>query len=297
VSETSDIRRWARAHNISVPDKGPIRDEVREMWARRHDDDGQAAELAADETGALPGDEDSSSWEGEPFIVTMPNGAHTGAAAPAAEALRAPQSAPPAGAGQSPARPAERKPVPPPREGRGLFRRKARAASPRPVRRRVSIENIVSGGWGLAAVAFLRKPEMVPVGRVLQMQAPVAGIIVEDAAKGTVVDRILQPFARAGESGEKALALAGPPLLVFVMTSQPQLYPMLRPVLKAAMLSWLEISEPAMKKAQKRAERLAEQYGEVDLDAMIDAIWAPADGAAAPSEDEEAAIRRAKGST
>ena len=160
----------------------------------------------------------------------------------------------------------------------------------------MSIENIVSGGWGLAALALMRSPDSVPVGRVLQMQAPVAGILVEDVAKGTIVDKILQPFARTGEDGERALALAGPPLLVAIMTRQPELYPVLRPVLKVAMMSWLEVAEPAMKKAQKRAEKLTEQYGDIDLDAMLDAIWEPVPAAGPLSEAEEAAIRRAKGS-
>src|SRR5262249_21333549 len=107
----------------------------------------------------------------------------------------------------APAEP-ERKPVAPPRKRRGLLSRQPQDGKP-PAKRipRVSVANLISSGWGLAAMALVRNPNAVPIGRVLQMQAPVAGVIVDDMVKGTPVDRLLQPLARAGERGEKAVAL------------------------------------------------------------------------------------------
>jgi hypothetical protein len=145
-----------------------------------------------------------------------------------------------------------------------------------PGHRRVSLENLITTAWGLAG-KFL-PVSATPVARVLEMQAPVAGIVVDEMARGTAADAILQPFARAGEKGEKAMALIGPPLLVGAVCSNPKLYPVVRPMLKTSIMLWMEVSEPAMKKAQQRAKRFEEKFGGADVDAMIDALFAPPEG-------------------
>lgn len=127
------------------------------------------------------------------------------------------------------------------------------------------------------------------------MQAPVAGVIVDDMCKGTVVDRVLQPLARGSEKAEKGFALIGPPILVAMISSRPELYPVLSGPLKVAMLSWVEIAGPAMEKAQRKAEQMAERVGGVDVDGMIAALFADLPIAEAPSPAEEAAIKRARG--
>lgn len=159
-----------------------------------------------------------------------------------------------------------------------------------PAPRRVSIENVVSYAWGMGAYAMAQNPALLPVARVLDMQAPVAGIVVNDVARGTVIDKALQPLARAGEKGEKSMGLLGPPLLVGAITLRPDLYPVLRPVLKLSIMSWMEISEPAMKKAKARADKFQEKFGDVDVDGMIDALFAPPpDGMYRQPEPEPAA--------
>jgi len=80
---------------------------------------------------------------------------------------------------------------------------------------RKPVEGLISRGWGLAA--RLARP-MPPVSRILQIQAPVAGILLEDAVKGTIVDTVLQPLARWEEKGKVFGALAGPPALVGMIT-------------------------------------------------------------------------------
>jgi len=174
-------------------------------------------------------------------------------------------------------------------------KRERKAKAPVPGQRRVSIESIVSGVWGFGALMLSKEPRALPVARCLDMQAPVAGIVVNDVAKGTVLDRVLQPLARAGEKGGKAAGLIGPPLLVAAITYNPSLYPVIKPALRMSMMQWLEVSAPAMKKAQDRAARFAEKFGDVDIDGMIDALFAPPDfGPEQPSEDEESAIKRAR---
>jgi len=150
-------------------------------------------------------------------------------------------------------------------------------------------------------MALAQSPRALPMARVLDMQAPVAGIVVEDIAKHTIVDRILQPLARGGEQAEKAVGLLGPPIIVGLMTARPELYPVLRGPLKLSMMTWMEISGPAMEKAERRAAEWSEKFGAVDLDAMIDGLFAdipPPPGtqwADAVSEQEEENIRKARG--
>jgi len=131
---------------------------------------------------------------------------------------------------------------------------------------------------------------------MLAMQAPVAGVVVDEICAGTIVDRVLQPLARGGEKAEKAFALLGPPLIVGMISARPELFQPLSGPLKIALLSWSEISEPAARKAEAKAAAMAERMGGVDVDAMIAALFADVPMSAdAPSEAEEAAIRRARG--
>ena len=254
MSDPQDIREWAKSNGIDLAERGRLPKSVVEQYEAR--DDGP------------PDDDGPDAVDGEPMVITADPEPAAVEAAPV---------------------PAERRPQPAPRQ-RGLFTRKPRTS--KPAAKRVSIENIVSSGWGLAAMALMRSPGAVPVGRVMQMQAPVAGTIGEDLLRGTVVDRVLQPLARGGKKAELGMALAGPPLLVGIMTAKPELFPVLRPMLKMSMMSWMEISAPAVEKAQRKAERWAEKFGDVDLDGMIDSLW---QDVPVPSEAEEEAIRRARG--
>jgi hypothetical protein len=247
MSETQDIRVWARNNGLDIAPKGKIPVAIREKWDTR--------EVAPQEDfgdAVSPGE-------------TAPPATTDGEQAPAV--------------------------------GRKTWwGGRAVPREPRAEKRRVSIEDVVSMGWGFAAMAIARNPVNLPMARVLDMQAPVAGVIVNDLAKGTVLDKVLQPLARANVNGEKMMGLLGPPMIVGAITMKPELYPVLRPALKMSIISWMTISEPAMKRAEKKAVQFAEKFGGVDIDGMIDALFAPPPGyEPAPSEDEEAAIRRARG--
>lgn len=161
---------------------------------------------------------------------------------------------------------------------------------------RVSLESLASWAWGLGGMALQQAPKSTPVGRMLAIQAPVAGVIVDDLARGTIVDRVLQPLARGSEKAEKGFALLGPPVLVAMISNKPELYPALVGPLKVAMLSWVELAGPAMEKAERKAAALAEKVGDgANIDAMIAALFADIPIAEMPSPDEEAAVRRARG--
>lgn len=234
-AENADIRNWAAAQGIDLKAKGPIPPKVRDQWANR---DGVVASKL------------DSPAEHDDFTVPEP------------PPVRAPDVRQP------------------------FWRRwsdpKAEPARARP---RVSIENIVAQAWGIGAL-MMNHPQVdqkgnitgmgtVPLARVLDAQAPVAGIVVNDIARGTAIDAVLQPLARAGAKGEKLFGLIGPPLIVGAICNKPELYPVLRQPLKFSLISWITISEPAMRKAEKRAKDFAEKFGEIDIDGMIDALFAP----------------------
>jgi hypothetical protein len=245
LSDTMDVRIWARENGYEIAPKGPIPAVVRDAWSAR--------------------EAEAADWS----EVTD-----------AAE------------------RPADQPDVQPKRGPWWKKPRQAQEAKPRPARRRNSVEQLVGLAWEFGAFALAQNPQMIPMARCVNMQAPVAGIVIDDLVKGTVVDKVLQPLARASEKGEKLFGLVGPPLIVGAITAKPEMYPVLRPALKMSLMQWMYISEPAMKKAEKRSKDWEERFGGVDLDGMIDALFAPPEGYVppdGPSEDEEAAIRRAQG--
>lgn len=153
----------------------------------------------------------------------------------------------------------------------------ARPKTPKP---RKPVENLIATAWRIGAQ--LAAPINIPVARTLDMQAPVAGMILEDVVKDTMIDKILQPLARIEGGGETAFALVGPPLLVATITSRPQMAPMLIPVLRQALYSWMELAGPHIKKVQERERKFKEEYGQ-DIDNMIAYLLGTFDAADSPN--------------
>jgi hypothetical protein len=132
---------------------------------------------------------------------------------------------------------------------------------------RVPVDHLISRVWeGMARVAGTAS---MPVSRCLQVQSPVAGMILEDVISGTVVDRALQPLARAEEKAEKVIALLGPPLLVAAIESTAALPPeqaamrqaILIPLLKESLRVWLEVAGPKVEEAARREADYQNNFG------------------------------------
>lgn len=155
-------------------------------------------------------------------------------------------------------------------------------------RRRASLETLGTLGYSVAA-HLARTNGMVPLSRVLEFQAPVAGVVVDTALKGSIVDKLLQPVARAGERGEALAAMVGVPLLVGAITANPRRAPMLVPVLRVALIHWATVAAPAMKTLEQRQKRLQDALGDFDPDELIAAIFAPEDESGAPDSHPHAA--------
>ena len=270
----ADIRRWARGAGIDLASGGRIPKRVRALYDDRERyygaDDGP-------EDGPAPVAEvvdqgDDVDQDGLP-------------GADLAETVRPTPS------------PGPRAVVPtPPVPARGRFwgRRGASATatatvpgSPEPPRRkRLSLEKLATGAWETLATAMQRTPAMVPTGRMMALQAPLVGGIVEEQLKGTIADQLLQPLARAGAKGEALFSLFGPPAIVAALTLRPEAQPVLLPLLRVAIEGWADIAGPQMTKLKAKAERRAKTLDGLSVDDIINALFTPLEYPPQPGETE-----------
>lgn len=180
---------------------------------------------------------------------------------------------------------------------------RARKASPRKAtgrtaakKPRVSVDRLVSGIW--SGLSRLTANVNLPVARVLNAQAPVAGMLLEDVIKNTVVDRALQPFARASQGGELAFALIAPPLLVGALTSErgqtPEGQAVLMPLLQASLKSWIDVAGPKLEEHTEREREFKEKYG-ATIDALIAGFFAPVNGEPFQPEPQPTTVNNGAG--
>jgi hypothetical protein len=267
-----DIRRWAAGAGIDLASGGRIPAQVRKLYEERDTYYTPPAE------GVAEGDRDQGATP-EP----------AGDGEPVDGAMVAVRPTPPAG-------PAVVVPTPPaPAPGRrGLWRgRRAPAASAAgdepPRRRRMSLEKLATGAWEAIGTAMTRTDAMLPTGRMMALQAPLVGGIVEDQLKGSLADQLLQPLARASAKGEALFSLLGPPAIVATLTVRPEAARVLMPLLRVALEGWADIAGPQMVKLKAKAERRARTLEGMSVDEIIAALFAPPPGAGAESEGQRAA--------
>lgn len=125
---------------------------------------------------------------------------------------------------------------------------------------RISTARLISRVW--SATGRIVAPVSGSVSRTLQLQAPVAGLILDDTVKDTFVDPALQIAARAQERGEKIFGLAGPPLIVAAIEQaqgleEPQRslrLAVLVPMLEEALTIWVKIAGDKMATAAAEVE-------------------------------------------
>lgn len=90
------------------------------------------------------------------------------------------------------------------------------------MRGRVPLDADISDVWAFAGRRLENTPHY-PTGRMLQYQAPAAGVILDKAVKGTLPDRLLfQPLARNRDKYEDTAFLLAGPFLTFSITSTMQ---------------------------------------------------------------------------
>lgn len=261
---TAEVRAWAeRRHLLEPGGRGRI---AAEIWSAFADEQSAAA--------AAAGAEDPPAVAPESHAV----------------GVKELPAEPPPPAGRAEERPEQpRKPL---RERLRIVRpeQPEEPGKPRPPRhKRVSLETIGGLAWvGISRAVAFAGDTYFPVVKMMSFQAPVAGAIFEDGARGTIIDRILQPAARLAESGGSVGALVGAPMLTAVVCKRPELYPQVRPLLTAAMREWVIVAGPKLREMRRREEKFAEEmstftaeYG-VTIEELLDEVFAAPPPAGGP---------------
>ena len=137
---------------------------------------------------------------------------------------------------------------------------------------RVSVEKLISGAWSFMSQAV--QSFHPPVSRVLEMQAPVAGMILEDVVRNSIADRLLQPLARGMNGGEVAFALMGPPLLIAALSARPDKQAILVPMLRQSLRSWIDLAGDKLEQIQRQDNEFQDKYGK-RIDEMIEYFLEP----------------------
>jgi|SRR5215472_725481 len=237
--DDAEARRILTEHGEQVTRRGKLSDEARLRAQHLADQDAGGDEYA---DGTSPGD-----FGDDPAPLTSPE-------------LK-PEPEP-----ERPANLEERRPQPVKRTRRQRkpLRERLAGDGKRPKRKhpRMPVDQLISSAW--AALGGLAGQVDPPVGRCLVLQAPVAGLILEDVVRGTAADRILQPIARAEERAEKVLALVGPPAIVAALEASQALperqraarEAVLLPLLHRSLVLWVRI---AGDQADKMVERQQEE--------------------------------------
>jgi hypothetical protein len=257
----ADIRAWARNNGWQIGDRGQLPKAIREAYSAAHGASNGAAPPEPPPPDYDPGMTDAD------FTVSEPG-------PPPADDLE------------------EKKPRTIKTQSKGWrFGKKPKTPGRR--KPRVPVDDLISTIWrGLAGMA---RP-LPPTSRMLKIQAPVAGVLLEDVVKDTVVDRVLQPIARSTQGAEALAVLVGPPVLVTAMTLNPEAAPFLMPPLRELMLRMVKVAGPKMSEALKQEREFEDAYGGT-VDQLIASLFADMpdqENPAAAAEAEEENVRAAQ---
>jgi hypothetical protein len=155
--------------------------------------------------------------------------------------------------------------------------------------------------------------------KLLQAQAPFAGLALEDALAGTVVDRALQPIARAEDKAKAVGGLMFPPMALmltlatapvpeYIEGTDPPQYQFPEPstqhkaalmTLRWSLMLWSEAGAARLEEYRARADANAERGQQADafmawILGYEDQAPAADDPVAAAVSAEDEAVRRAQ---
>jgi hypothetical protein len=279
MATATEVRAWAVPEGIATS-RGKLRAEVIAQWDRDHPDDLYEANPPRDGfTGNAP------DYPADDFDAMFPDvGEGDGLGDTGETPPKRPRSTKPAAKGF-----------------RNPFAKKA-AAKGKKSPPRVSTADLVGAVWRGAA----KMVPLPPLSRTLRMQSRVAGPIMDDVIRGTIVDPLLQPLARLAGQGKAVQALVGPPAFVtaiMVHTGQaaangqepnPFIMAMAMEGLRSSLMAWMEISGPKFAEVAAEEAEMEAKHG-MNVDAMIALIFSEPPTTEADAEAEEAAILRAQG--
>lgn len=154
------------------------------------------------------------------------------------------------------------------------------AAKTRKAKPRVSVADLITGGWWLLSKAC--EPVSSPMANMLKLEAPVAGMLLDDIVKGSLIDKALQPLARTEESGKVFAALGLPPILAMLIDKNPGMADNLLPILRKSLQWHVELAGPKVQEMLIREMEFEATYGAA-VDEMILKVFNVEENADAPA--------------
>ena len=169
-----------------------------------------------------------------------------------------------------------------------------RPTTPKP--RRVSTQDF--WGDGVEGVASLvMRTGYVPMGRAMVWSSPVAGEIIEDATKGTLVDKVVQPVVRNAEKWQDLFDLIGFWAAIGMAQTQPEKAPMALMFARKRLVNLLPKIAANMAKQRKKERAAAEaiqtllpeleglELGDDPIQGLIEMLFAAPDQQAPPQPE------------
>jgi hypothetical protein len=273
MAETTDVREWLREHpdrlpeGREVPMKGRIPKELQAVYDAEHGSNGVTADEADYDQGVTDAD----------FVqADEPPDLETGAAEVAPRKIRAARKEQARslreriwGGGTKGKRPAKKHP-------------------------RVSLKGFAEDVFLDLAWTFQGLP---PMEKILYLEAPLAGQVVEDTCKGTVADTILQPVARIDRQFKALEALTAPAWVAAIMVkgekeASGDYTPATKLMfggLRHALLSLSRVADVDFEQLKAKSEELKGKSDEID--GMIAWLFEMP----APSPEQAAAMAAANG--
>lgn len=156
-------------------------------------------------------------------------------------------------------------------------------ATPKP--RRVSTQDfwgdLIEAGSGMVA-----RTGYVPMSRAMAMTSPVGGEIIEDATKGTVIDKAVQPLVRNAEKWQDLADYLGFIAAIGVAQAQPEKAPMALTFARKRLVNLLPKIAANVVKQRQKERKAAEaiqtllpefeelQLGDDPVTGLIDMLFA-----------------------
>lgn len=275
MTSTTDVREWARQQGHQVGDRGSLPRALVEEYEAAHRSAGPV----------VPGEVVASDYADERDYPDVTGDADVTTAADVSDSSQ-PRQEKPRDSGERPPRKVQ---APRRRQRRGgswwrkLFGGgggKKRSSGPR-----VGLGDFAEETW--VDLAWLAEP-LPPLSKILQVQAPYAGVVFDEYVNGTPIDEVLQPLARYSGVYRALNGLIGPPVFVLAIcatgryledrsgrivadpqTGRPVPDPRTRMLFQALRYSLLQMAKVSDVSADEIAERTEGMAGRI---AVIDKI-------------------------
>ena len=261
MASDAEIRAWARGQGIEVSAKGRVGPDARDAYNAAHN--GQPPPAPDYPAGMTDADFDVAEADtpDDDYLADMDE---------AAPRPVSPKATP---------RTAAKSLTQRFKRGSTSGKRKGKAQP------RISTSDLIGSAWRIGAKIAQPLP---PMYRTLRLQSVIAGPLLDDAVKGTVVDPFLQPLARLTRTGETISALIAPNLAIGAMAyhlqqtegqPNPVIMQACQEMLRHGLIAMMRVGGDAFAAQLAKDQADEERYGG-DVDMIMAWILAePADPA------------------